>query len=175
MADNNNEVVYGTDLVLLVEITADNWQQVAHAQSHSIDLTRETYQVSSKSTGEWNLSRYGKISWSGSIDGLVIFDPTVFNYEQLADLQIARTPIKVVSVLNNPLNGTPLDDTKADYNPADTSTLVDNPFTEGTPYYVGEAVITSLNKVAAEADNTTFTMSFEGSTKLEKKVVATVV
>lgn len=174
MSDNNNEVIYGTDLLLLVEITAGNWQPFAHAQSHSLDVTRDTYQVTSKSTGEWIFNRYGKISWSGSLEGLAIYDPAVFNFEQVLDMQIARSNIKIISVLNDPANDTPLSDVKADYDPSSTADVIDNPFKTGTPYYEGEAVVSNVSKTAGEGDNATFSISFDGATKLEKKTVATV-
>jgi predicted secreted protein len=174
---NNNDVIYGTDLVLMVNVGTEQaplWQQFAHAQSHSIDITRESRQVSSKSTGEWMLSRYGKISWSGSIEGLIIYDANVFNYEQLADMQIGRDLIKVISVLNDAEQGTPLDDAKADYDPTEAllANAAQNPFTVGTPYYEGDAIISSLGKTAGQDDNATFSLSFEGASALEKKTVA---
>ena len=102
---NTTSVVYGTDLVLMVEVTSNNWQPVAHATSHSIEITRDAREVSSKSTGEWKTSDYGKISWSGSVDALVSFDASIMNYASLVAKMIARTKIKIVSVLNDPTVG----------------------------------------------------------------------
>lgn len=176
---NSNDVLYGTDLVLLVDVSATQdgteFQQIAHATSHSIDISRDSRSIASKSSGEWDNKAYGKISWSGSCDGLVIFDSAVFNYEQLADLQIERKLVKVISVNNDFItNMLPLDDTVADYDPLST-VAANNPFVAGTPYYEGDAIITSLGISAGEGDNATFTMSFEGGSALVKKTVATVV
>lgn len=175
---NNNDVVNGTDLVLMVDVSVagdgTEWQQVAHATTHSIDLTRESRGVSSKSTGEWMLERYGKISWSASLDGLILLDSGIVNYEVLVDKMIAREVIKVISVYNDIDNGTPLEDSKDDYDPTGT-TVAENPFKSGTPYYEGDAVILSVNKSAGEGENATFSMSLGGASALEKKTVANLI
>jgi predicted secreted protein len=170
---NDTTVVYGTDLVLLVEVTTNNWQPVAHATTHSIEITRDAREVSSKSTGEWKVSDYGKISWSGSVDALVSFDSGLMNYATMVDKMIARTKIKIVSVLNDPslvlapeTVGTPLNDTRVNY------TLVDTKFKNATPTYSGEAIITSISVNAGEGENVSFSMSFTGASPLVEGTIA---
>lgn len=173
MATNNTGVVYGSDLILMIETATDSWQQVAHATSHTLDISRDVREVSSKSTGEWMNKDYGKISWTASADALVSFDSNVINLETLLDYQIARTKIKVISVQNDFSIETPLDDTKTDYDPA-SGAPSDNRFVTGSPYYEGEAVISSVSLTAGDNENATFSISLEGASALTKKTVATI-
>ena len=179
MADNSAiETINGTDLVLLVNTGVDAWQAVAHATAHSLEVTRNTRPVSSKTTGDVELSEYGKYTWSGSVDALMTFASGVSNYESLLDMQLVRTKVKIISVLNSPLPANiadqPLDATKLDYDPTATA-VADNPFTDGSSYYEGTALITSLSKTATDGDTVTFSMSFSAASSLAKKTVATVI
>jgi TP901-1 family phage major tail protein len=168
---NTTQVVYGTDLVLLVEdpLVAGNWQPIAHATTHSIEITRDAREVSSKSTGEWKNSDYGKISWSGSADALVSFDANIINYATLVQKQIASTKIKIISVLNNTAVSTPLDDEN------DAYLIDDDQFVLASPTYSGEAIITSVSLNAGEGENATFSLSFTGASPLTKGTVAAAV
>lgn len=170
MANNATSTIYGTDLIVMIETATDSWQQLAHATSHSVTLTRDTREVSSKSTGEWMLSDYAKISWAGSADALATFDSGVQGYNELVALMIARTKIKIISVQNDATIETPLDDTKLDYDPTSGS-LAHNTFVEATTYYEGEAVITDISLTAAEGETATFSMSFAGASALVPKTV----
>ena len=172
MSTNSTSTIYGTDLVLMVETATDSWQQVAHATGHTLQLTRDTREVSSKSTGEWKNSDYAKISWSGSVDGLTSFDSGVVGLAEFMGYMINRTKIKIISVLNDATNDTPLDDTKEDYDPR-SSAIADNPFEGATTYYEGEAIITDVSQTANEGETATFSMSFQGASALTPKVVAT--
>jgi len=165
MATNATQVVYGTDLLLLIEDTAGKFQPVAHATSHSIELTRDSREVTSKSTGEWKLADYGKISWSASLDGLVSYDAGICNYETLAQKMISRTKVKIVSILNDITKETPLDDLD------NLIAINGNTFVTGSMYWEGQAIITSLSQSAGEGENATFSLSLEGATALVQKTV----
>jgi hypothetical protein len=80
----------------------------------------------------------------------------------LVQKQIARTKIKIISVLNDTSVSTPLDDEKDDY-------VIDNTqFVLASPTYSGEAIITSVSLNAGEGENATFSLSFTGASPLTK-------
>ena len=71
-------VKYGTDLILLMDVSAANdgseYKAVAHATSHSLEFGRNNREISSKSTGDYVGSSYGKAKWSISADALISYD-----------------------------------------------------------------------------------------------------
>ena len=173
MPDNSNlETINGTDLLLLIENgTADGWQAIAHATAHSLEITRNTRSISSKSTGDVDIVEYGKYSWSGSIDGLVTFTAGVENYNELVARQLTRQKIKIVSIANSPLPANsannPLD---ADIDTYDPDGLIAvNPFIDGSTYHEGTAIITSISRTATDGETVTFSMSFQGASTLDPK------
>lgn len=175
MSDNSNiETINGTDLLLLIEnATADGWQAIAHATAHTLEITRKTRSISSKSTGDVDAVEYGKYTWSGSVDGLVSFSAGIENYNELVNKQLTRQKIKVISIANSPLptNSTnnPLD---ADIDTYDPDGLISvNPFIDGSTYHEGSAVITSINRTATDGETVTFSMSFQGASELFPKTV----
>lgn len=185
MSDNSAiETINGTDLLLLIETATGEWQPIAHATAHTLEITRNTRSISSKSTGDVDAMEYGKYTWSGSADALRTYDTGLMNYDALVDMQIGREKIKVVSVLNTALGtatadlgatviDNPLDATKTDYDPAST-TPADNPFKTGVKYREGEAVITSISMTATDGETVTFSMSFSGASTLDPKTTGTV-
>jgi len=167
MSDNSAiTTINGTDLILLIENATGEWQPIAHATAHTLEVTRNTRSISSKSTGDADIMEYGKYSWSGSADALVTFSSGVINYNEY------NTPLGAAAagatVIDNPL-----DATKADYDPAGT-TIVDNPFVGGAAYREGEAIITSISMTATDGDTVTFSLSFAGASILSKGTVGTV-
>ena len=188
MSDNSAiTTINGTDLLLLVETATGEWQPIAHATAHSLEITRNTRSISSKSTGDADIVEYGKYTWSGSADALMTFSSGVINYNELVDKQIDRELIKVISVINTPLGTSvadlantvldnPLDADKADYDPLATALAdtADNPFKTGTTYREGTAIIASISMTATDGETVTFSMSFTGASALTKDTVATV-
>jgi TP901-1 family phage major tail protein len=140
-------VLNGTDLILMVDTGSGN-VPVAHATSHSISLEVETRDISSKSSGVWADAEAGRISWSGSVDGLVSYD-AAFGYAELFDLVVARTKVKVVSAI---FDGNETDKVKDD-----------------TYVVFGDVILTSLEKTSPDNDNVTFSLSFTGAGALTKE------
>ena len=180
MSDNSNiKTLNGTDLILMIEgDVSGEFQPVAHATAHSIELTRATRGISSKSTGDWDLQEYGKLSWSGSLDALMAVKDSndIISYDQLLDLQIARTTIKIISITNTPvgigaLDENPLDAEVDTYDPQGAAAATDNVFVVGSKYYEGEVIITSMSKTASDGETATYSMSFTGSSALVPKTV----
>lgn len=179
-AKNTTGTIFGSDLILMI-FDGTEYKPLAHATSHTIDFARGSRTVSSKSTGDYTFSEYGKASWSGSADALVSFDADIVNYDTLLDLQIARTKIKIVSIA---MSNAPMDDTGAlvpiDETLVETTGLAEGDaanadsaaFLLASAYRYGDAIITSVSLSAGADDNATFSISFEGSSELLKNDVS---
>lgn len=129
-------VITGTDLVLKM-----NDVIVGHAKSHTISISGNIIDKSSKDDALWNVKGSGRLGWNAKCDGLVSYDDTLCNYESLYTAMIARTAVTIISVN-----------------------------TAGTPIktYTGSAFISSLELTSPDDDNATFSVSFEGSGALTK-------
>jgi len=177
MANTTNDTILGSDLILMV-FDGTEYKPLAHATSHSLEVSRESRSISSKSTGDFNAADYGKYTWSGSADALVSYDTDKVSFDTLLDMQIARTKIKIVSI---PLGTGPADDTGATTPIADAAglkesspTSVENAstFKLGATYRYGEAVLTSVSLSAGGDDSASYSISFSGATPLTKATVA---
>lgn len=141
-----NTVINGTDLVLLM-----GGAMVAHAKSHSISISRDTREVSSKSSGDNKEIALGRMSWNAKVDGMVSYATSICNYNAMFDAMLAKTAVVLVSQVK----GT------SDILPLATSTV-----------YTGSAYITSLEQTSGDNDNVTFSVSFEGTGALVKTTAA---
>jgi TP901-1 family phage major tail protein len=81
----------GTDLLLTVEGNA-----VAHAKSHTLSVSGNVIDYSSKTSGDWTEKMAGRLSWTVSTDGLLSYDATNGKYSDLFALMIARTSVTLV-------------------------------------------------------------------------------
>lgn len=135
----------GTDLIL--SIITGTVTKVEHiigcAKSHSLNVATEVRDVTSKETGGYKSSAKGRFNWTASVDGLVSYDTTNYGYGDLLGLMLAGTVVKIASI---------------DY----TGAVVGVP-EAGAICYVGDALITSVELAAGDAENATFNLSFEGS------------
>lgn len=113
---------------------------IACAKSHTITITTEVRDLASKCTAGWKESAKGRFAWSGSVDGLVDFTVTAgqAKYKDLFAALTAGTLVEIIST------------------GAGTGAFV----------LTGDALITSLDLSAGDAENATFTCSFEGSSPL---------
>ena len=159
----NFNVKYGEDLILLMDVSAANdgseYKAVAHATSHSLEFGRNIREVSSKSTGDYVGSKYGKAKWSVSVDGLISYDTEICNYDTLMAYIMAKRLVKIISLAE-----------------LSTSTLVDNTGVNeagakaqadaNSKYYKGDCVIASVNKTAGSEDNASFSLSLTGASAL---------
>ena len=148
----NTGVIEGQDLLLYIDV-AGVPTAIAHATSHSLEVTMETRDRVSKDTGKWATKVAGILGWTASCEALAMYDG--YNYHSLFDLMVARTPVTVklagrIAVGDN-----------------------DNWKTEqvGDSYYEGQALITGLPLTAPNNEDATFSCSFEGTGELEKKTV----
>lgn len=150
--------INGSDLMLFLKGTGDTApKSIAFATNHSLSISAETVETSSKdSGGKWVSKAPRKLSWTMSTENLYSLDGEGSTYDDLFTLMTGREEIEVVFSLEKDYA------TKADEVPEGGWT----PVTTGQ--YKGKVVITSLELNAPNGDNATFTASFEGVGALTK-------
>lgn len=151
---NSNTIVKGQELMLF-----QNGESIAFATSHTLTVTGNTTDISSKDHGFFAASALTSITWEISSENLY----TDNAYNQLFDAMVnKREPITVVF-------GHYSDDKSlAIAGIADSATESWTAPTT-TVYYEGKAYITSLTANAANGDNATFSITLSGVGKLEQK------
>lgn len=153
-------VIKGGDLMLFV-----NGKSIGFATSHSLSISADTKETTSKdSGGKWQSSEVGILSWTASSENLCADKAEGVGYDELFDMMIARKPITGVFALEG--NSTDLAEGKLDKVKTGGWTP------KASDGYTGQMVITSLEKNAPNGENATFTAQFTGVGEL-KKVSAT--
>lgn len=153
-------VIKGGDLMLFV-----NGKSIGFATSHSLSISADTKETTSKdSGGKWQSSEVGILSWTASSENLCADKAEGVGYDELFDMMIARKPITGVFALEG--NSTDLAEGKLDKVKTGGWTP------KASDGYTGQMVITSLEKNAPNGENATFTVQFTGVGEL-KKVSAT--
>lgn len=132
-------VILGTDLMLF-----KGGKALAVATACKLTISANVLETSSKDSGKWVSKQAAKLSWTASSDNLY----TVDDYKSLVDAMIARTPVELqFSTVSN----------------SDSDSGVPSggwsPASDG---YKGSAIITSIDMNAADNENATYTVSFEG-------------
>ena len=142
-------VVQGRELMFFI-----NGKAISCATSHSLIISAETTDAASKDDGKWKKKKVTKFDWNGKCDSLVSADADANSYDAMFDAMIAGEPVQIVS-------GRP-------------SNISDDGVPEGgwtaptTNYYKGEALITSLERNDPDNENSTMSVTFDGSGKLER-------
>ena len=142
-------VVQGRELMFFI-----NGKAISCATSHSLIISAETTDAASKDDGKWKKKKVTKFDWNGKCDSLVSADEGANSYDAMFDAMIAGEPVEIVS-------GRP-------------SNISDDGVPEGgwtaptTNYYKGEALITSLERNDPDNENSTMSVTFDGSGKLER-------
>lgn len=153
-------VIKGGDLMLFV-----NGKSIGFATSHSLSISADTKETTSKdSGGKWQSSEVGILSWTANSENLCADKAEGVGYDELFDMMIARKPITGVFALEG--NSTDLAEGKLDKVKTGGWTP------KASDGYTGQMVITSLEKNAPNGENATFTAQFTGVGEL-KKVSAT--
>lgn len=149
-------VIKGGDLMLFV-----NGKSIGFATSHSLSISADTKETTSKdSGGKWQSSEVGILSWTASSENLCADKAEGVGYDELFDMMIARKPITGVFALEG--NSTDLAEGKLDKVKAGGWTP------KASDGYTGQMVITSLEKNAPNGENATFTAQFTGVGELKK-------
>jgi len=159
---NSSNIVKGQELMLF-----QDGKSIAFATSHTLTITGNTTDISSKDHGFFTASALTSITWEISAENLYTDDAFNSYFDAMVN---TRIPIEVVF-------GHYTDDTQLAINGIvsdDGSTGQESwtgPDTENSDvvYYKGSAYITSLTANAANGDNATFSVTLSGVGKLEQK------
>ena len=150
MAQSQN-IVKGQELMLF-----QNGKSIAFATSHTLSITGNTTDISSKDHGFFSASALTSVTWEISAENL--YTDAAFN-DYFNAMVNTRQPIEVVF-------GHYSDDASlAIAGIADSETDSWTAPTSGV-YYSGKAYITSLSANAGNGDNATFSVTLSGIGKL---------
>ena len=132
----------------------NNETSLAFATSHTLTISGNAIDISSKDHGFWGASEIGNITWEITSENLF----TEKYYDQLFDAMINRTQLTVAFGFASDwdVNGHIGNNTQYDL---DKSGL----------YYSGKAYVTSLTANANTGENATFSITLSGCGALTKK------
>lgn len=123
---------------------------LAYATAHTLTVTGNTVDISSKDHGYWGASEIGNITWEVTTENLY----TKEGYDALFAALVAKTPIDIVfgEAANYDANGL-----------SGVGTGSVQSWTKPTTgAYAGKAVITSLVANANTGENATYSATFTG-------------
>lgn len=146
MAANN--IIKGDELMIFKD-----GQALAFATAHTLTVTGNTVDISSKDHGFWGASDIGNITWEATTDNLYTEDA----YDELFNAMLTKSEVDILFgyASNYNANGLDLDGTATDDRP-DSWTY------SSAKGYKGKAILTSLTTNANTGENATFSATFTG-------------
>lgn len=150
-----NKIIKGKDLMLFDK----DGHSYAFATNHSISISAETSDISSKDHGIWSAAEISKYSWEITSENLY----TTEDYDKMFETMMTGEAVKVRFGLKKETDNTK---TVAD---GDTSLPY---WTSQDSYYEGSVFITSLQTNANNGENATYSVTLTGSGVI-KKIAAT--
>lgn len=135
-------IIKGDELMLFKGGSA-----LAYATSHTLTITGNTIDISSKDHGYWGASEIGNITWEVTTENLY----TESDYDALFTAMVAKTPITIVFAKASNYNANGLSGEGGSV----TS------WSAGSGY-TGSAIITSLTANANTGENATYSATFTG-------------
>ena len=143
-----NNIIKGDDLMLFDA----QGKSLAFATSHTLSISADAVDTSSKDHGFWGANEVNKITWEITSENLY----TEAAYDDLVDKMLAREAITVFF------------GTKKENDP--DKTVADGDYTNwsGAKGSKGKVFITSLSANANTGENATYSATFTGTGKLEK-------
>lgn len=146
MAASN--IIKGDELMIFKDGDA-----LAFATSHTLTVTGNTVDISSKDHGFWGASDIGNITWEATTENLYTEDA----YDELFDAMLSKSEVDILFgyAENYNANGLDLDGDATDDRP-DAWTYT------SSKGYKGKAIITSLTTNANTGENATFSCTMTG-------------
>ena len=147
----SNTVIKG-DQLMLFDSTG---KALAYATSHTLTLTGNPVDISSKDHGFWGASEVGSLTWEITTENLYTDD----DYDKLFDMMITAQPVTIAfaKASNYDKNGL-----------VATGGTVESWEQDQQNYRSGKAVITSLTLNANTGENATYSATFTGNGALTK-------
>lgn len=142
------KIIKGDDLMLFNE----EGHSFAFATSHSLSISADAVEISSKDSGKWKSNTVNKLSWEISSENLY----TTTSYDELFSLMVDREEFPVFFGVKSETGE--LEEGAEGWTPNETYT------------YHGNGIITSLTANAGTGDNATYSVTITGTGALEKGV-----
>lgn len=152
-------IIKGQNLMCFID-----GKSIAFATSHTLEISGETVDVSTKDNGggEWATSEMGLLSWTASSENLIGDPRKGLGYDELFDMMIKKQPIDLVFGYKSTLSAA-----------GDAYEAPETGWTAKTSDgYKGQAFITSLSLNASNGENSTMSVSFTGTSALVKQNTA---
>lgn len=157
------QIIKGDDLMLF---NGTSGKSYAFATAHTLTITADTADTSSKDHGVWTGNEVAKISWEITSENLY----TTEGFDSLFNDMINRKPIDVIFGLKQKgeADKTVADGDYSNWTPeykADTTGKPTAPETDTTTsnMYMGSAYITSLTANANTGENATYSVTLTGT------------
>jgi predicted secreted protein len=157
-------------MMLFIQEGNGTVKSIAFATSHTLTVSTDTQQTSTKDDGgKFQSSDYGIISWSASSENLCSYDGAGYNYQDLINLMLSQTKVIATFSVEGDSGSTypytnkkdSVDDTTNDvWTPADTGTIGST--SNKSLGYTGTVLITSVEVNAPNGENATFTVQLQG-------------
>lgn len=146
---SKSTIVRGDEIMLFKD-----GKSLAYATSHTLSITGNTIEISSKDSGYWGASEIGNITWEITSENLYVDS----EFDNLFTAMVAKSPITVTFGRADNYNANGLGDSSTNWIP-DASV--------GAKYYQGPAIITSLQANANTGENATYSITLTGNGALE--------
>ena len=157
------KLIKGDDLMLFNGTTGKSY---AYATAHTLTITAETADTSSKDHGVWTGNEVAKISWEITSENLY----TSEGFDSLFDDMINRKPIDVAFGLKQQgaADKTVADENYSNWTPEYNTDATGEPTapsgdTTTKDMYKGSAYITSLTANANTGENATYSVTLTGT------------
>ena len=150
-----NKIIKGRDLMLF----NSDGHSYAYATNHTLTITAETTDVSSKDHGVWGASEVSRYTWEITSENLYTTD----EYDSMFDTMLAGNAITVRFGLKT-------DQADMSKNVADGDTSLPY-WTSQNTFYEGKVIITSLTANANNGDNATYSITLTGTGNIKKTAI----
>jgi len=176
----SRNVIKGGDLMLFLKESNGTMKSIAFATSHTLTVSTDTQQTSTKDDGgKFQSSDYGIISWSASSENLCAYDGAGYNYQDLINLMLSQTKVEATFSIEGDSGTSYPYATKKD-SVEDTTNDVWTPANAGTIGstsnkslgYTGTVLITNVEVNAPNGENATFTVQLQGDGPLTPTAAA---
>lgn len=141
------KIIKGDDLMLFSEMG----YSFAFATSHSLSISADAVEISSKDSGKWKTNTVNKLSWEISSENLY----TTTSYDELFNLMVSREEFPVFFGVKSEVTDS-IEEGSDGWTPNEAYT------------YHGYGIITSLTANAGTGDNATYSVTITGTGALEK-------
>ena len=166
----SRNVIKGGDMMLFLKEASGTVKSIAFATSHTLTVSTDTQQTSTKDDGgKFQSSDYGIISWSASSENLCSYDGAGYNYQDLINLMLSQTKVTATFTVEGSSGSTypytsklnSVDDATGDvWAPANKGTIGEA--SNVSLGYTGTVLITSVEVNAPNGENATFTVQLQG-------------